>query len=152
MSRENVEVVRRWLEALNRGTEEALASLPEFCEPDFDYYPVRKFLEATPCHGLDEFSQFLARYLDAWRVEWAIQDLIEIGDERVLFRGTLRTEGRGSGVEQEGRLHQCFWLRNGRIFRQEDHLTLRGALHAFGLEGESLEAVGLSEQDAHADS
>jgi ketosteroid isomerase-like protein len=145
MSQENVEIVRHWLEALNRGTEEALASLPEFCDPDIDFYPVRKFPEARPCHGLDEFSRWLARYLDAWRVEWAIQDLIEVGDERVLFRGTLRTEGRGSGMELEGSLHQCFWLRNGRVFRQEDHLTLQGALHALGLEADTLEAAGLSE-------
>jgi hypothetical protein len=152
MSQENVEVVRRWLAALNSGPEEALASLPEFCEPDIDYYPVRKFPEARPCHGIDELSRFLARYLDAWRVEEAIKDLIDVGDERILARVTIRTEGRGSGVELKGDLHQCFWLRHGRFFRQEDHLTLRGALHAFGLDAEALEAVGLSEQDAHADS
>jgi hypothetical protein len=34
----------------------------------------------------------------------------------------------------------------------EDHLTLSRALHALGLEGETLDAVGLSEQDVHADS
>jgi hypothetical protein len=42
-------------------------------------------------------------------------------------------------------MFHCFWLRHGRIFRQEDHLTLPGALHALGLQGETLEAVGLSE-------
>jgi ketosteroid isomerase-like protein len=144
-SQENVEVVRRWLATLNGGFEKALASLPEFCEPDIDYYPLRKFPEARPCHGLDEFSRFFAQYLDAWRIEVAIHDLIEVGDERVLVRETLRTEGRGSGVELEGELYQCFWLRHGRVFRQEDHLTLRGALHAFGLDAETLEAAGLSE-------
>ena len=148
MPQENVEIVRRWLATVSRGTEEALASLPEFCDPDIDYYPVRKFPEATPCHGLDELSRFLAQYLDAWRVESVIQDLIEVGDERVLARGILHTEGRGSGVKLKGVLHQCFWLRNGRVFRQEDHLTLRGALDALGLEGGTLEAVRLSEQDA----
>jgi hypothetical protein len=35
----------------------------------------------------------------------------------------------------------CFWLRHRRIFRQEDHLTLRGALRAFGLSGRTLQAV-----------
>ena len=152
MSQESVEVVRHWLAALNKGTDEALASLPEFCEPDIDYYPVRKFPEARPSHGIDEFSRFFVRYLDAWRFEVAIQDLIDVGNERVLARETIRIEGRGSGMELEGDLHQCFWLRHGRVFRQEDHLTLRGALHAFGLDAETLEAAGLSEQDAHADS
>jgi hypothetical protein len=145
MSQENIEVVGRLLAAVSRGTEDALAYVAELCEPDIDFYPVRKFPEARPCHGLDEYSRFLTRYLDAWRVEWTTKNLIDVGDERVLLRGTLHTEGHGSGMELEGELHQCFWLRHGRVFRQEDHLSLRGALHAFGLEGDTLEAVGLSE-------
>jgi len=50
--------------------------------------------------------------------------------------------GRGSGLNLEGDLYQCFWLRHGRFFRVE---TLSGALHALGLHGETLEAAGLSE-------
>jgi hypothetical protein len=145
MSQENIEVVRRLIAAVKRGTEDALASAAELCEPDIDYYPIRKFPEAKPCHGLDEYSRFLIRYLDAWRVGWADHKLIDVGDERVLLRGTLQTEGHGSGVALEGELHQCFWLRHGRVFRQEDHLTLRGALRAFGLEGDALDSAGLSE-------
>src|SRR5262245_24179639 len=145
MSRENVEVVRRWLAAISEGPEEALVSLREVCEPDIDYYPVRKFPEATPCHGCDELSQFISGYLDAWNAQWAIQDLIDIGDDRVPGRETMRGEGHGSGIKLEGDLYQCYWLRHRRIFRIEDHLTLGGALHALGLHGEALEALGLSE-------
>jgi hypothetical protein len=57
----------------------------------------------------------------------------------------MRAEGRTSGLALEGDLYKCFWLRNGRFFRVEDHLTLAGALHALGLTGDSLEAAGLSE-------
>jgi len=52
----------------------------------------------------------------------------------------------------DGHLYQCYWLRRGRFFRVEDHVTLAGALQALGLDGETLEAAGLSEQGAHADS
>ena len=45
----------------------------------------------------------------------------------------------------EGSLYQCFWLRHGLIFRLEDHLTLKGALYALGLNGETLKAAGLEE-------
>ena len=146
MSQENVEVVRRWLAALSESPEEALATVAEFWDADADYYPVRKFPEAQPCHGLEELSQFVTRYLDAYsRSEWAIQDVTDIGDDRVLVSENLRAEGRGSGVKLEGDLYQCFWLRHGRFFRAEDHLTLSGALHALGLQGETLEAAGLSE-------
>jgi len=145
MSRENVEFVRHWLTALSTSSEEALATVAELWDPDADYYPVRKFPEAQPCHGLEELSHFVTRYLDAYsRSEWTIQDVIEVGDDRVLVCANLRAEGRGSGVRLEGDLYQCFWLRHGRFFRVEDHLTESGALHALGLEGETLEAVGLT--------
>ena len=145
MSQENVEVVRRWLTAMNGGPQAAGESLPEFCEADVDYYPVRKFPEARPCHGLEELSEFVNRYLDALLAEWAIEDMIEVGDDRVFVHETMRTEGRGSGVKLEGDLYQCFWLRHGRIFRIEDHLTLSGALRALGLEGETLKPAGLGD-------
>jgi|SRR5436189_5103720 len=146
MSRENVEVVRRWLAVGSVGPEEARAAVAEFCDADVDYYPVRKFSGALPSHGLDEFSEWLTRWLEAWsQLEWAVKELIEIGDDRVLVCAHMRAEGRGSGVRLEGDIYQCEWLRHGRLFRIEDHLTLSGALHALGFEGATLEAAGLGE-------
>ena len=150
MSHENVEVVRAFFEAWNAGDTDAVV---ELVDADVDYFPSRKLPEARPCHGPEEVLRFMGRYLDAYsRHEWAIQDVIEVGGDRLLVRVNLRVEGRDSGVKLEGDLYHCFWLRDGRFFRVEDHMTLSGALHALGLEGETLEAVGLSEQDAHADS
>jgi hypothetical protein len=85
--------------------------MTEFWESDGDYYPVRKFPEARPCHGREEIAQFYTEY----RATWAL----------------------------EGELYHCFWLRHGRFIRVEDHLTAKGALHALGLSGETLEAAGL---------
>jgi len=87
MSQQNVETVRRWLAATSASSEETLAAIAGFFDPDVGYYPVRKFPEAQPCHGLEESSQFLSRFLDAFsREEWVIQDLIEVGDDRVFAR------------------------------------------------------------------
>jgi hypothetical protein len=66
-----------------------------------------------------------------------------VNDDRVLVHLSLRAEGRESGVKLEGDLYQCVWLRHGGFFRREDHLTLKGALRALGLTGETLEAAGL---------
>jgi hypothetical protein len=146
MSQENLEVVRRWLAVGNVGPEEARAVVAEFCDADVDYYPVRKFVGALPSHGLDEFSEWLTRWLEAWSdLEWAVKELIEVGDDRVLVCANMRGEGRGSGAKLEGDIYQCVWLRHGRLFRIEDHLTLSGALHALGLKGATLEAAGLRE-------
>jgi ketosteroid isomerase-like protein len=144
VSAENVEAVRRWLATLSASPEEIRTAVAELWETEADYYPVRKWPEARPCHDLEEVSQFLVRFADAFsRSEWAIRELIAVGDDRVLACLNLRAEGRGSGIRLEGDVYHCFWVRHGRFFHVEDHLTLSGALHALGLKGETLEAAGL---------
>jgi hypothetical protein len=146
MSQENVEIVRRWFAPLSGGPEQLLAAVSEFWDPVGDYYPVPKFPEARPCHSREEVAQFLVQFGEAFsRSDWAIRWLRAVGDERVLACASLRAEGRGSGINLEGDVYHCFWLRHGRFFRVEDHLTLSGALHALGFEAATLEAAGLSE-------
>ena len=145
MSQENVEIVRRWFAPMGEGAEELLAAVSEFCDAAVDYYPVGKWPEARPCHSREELSRFLVQFGEAFsHSEWAVRWLIAIGDDRVLACANLRAQGRGSGINLEDDIYHCFWLRHGRFFRVEDHLTLSGALHALGLEGETLEAAGLS--------
>ena len=143
MSAENLEIVRRWL--LTHTSEHLDAeAVAEFCDPDVDYYPARKFPEARPCHGREEFGRFLIRFREPWyRFEWEVQEVFDIGDERALAHITLHAEGRESGMNLEGDLYHCYWLRHGRFIRVEDHLTLEGALHALGLKGETLEDAGV---------
>lgn len=146
MSRANVEIVRRWLESLSATPERALESQSEFWDAEADYYPVRKFPEARPCHGMDEISRFLLDLVEAWsRYDYEVHDVFAVGDDRVLACATLRAEGRGSRMTLEGAIYHCVWLRHERFFRLEDHLTVRGALHALGLAGETLEDVGFRE-------
>ena len=149
MSQENVEIVRSFIEAYSSSdlapSDWGRLASAHF-EPDADYYPVRKFPEARPCHGIEEIDRFLADYRDAWdRYEFVVKKLIPVGDDRVLVHTAIRAEGRESGVKLDGDLYQCLWLRHGRFFRWEDHLSVKGALHALGLRGATLEGAGLSE-------
>ena len=50
--------------------------------------------------------------------------------------------GKGSAAEGETPVQIAFWLRAGKVFR----------IKTFSDRRDALEAVGLSEQDAHADS
>lgn len=139
--------MRRWFEALGGDKEQVLAAVAELWDADADYYPVRKFPEARPCHGPEELAQFLIPFLEAYsRSGWEIHEVIPVGEDRVLVCSSLRAEGRESGISLEGDVYHCGWLRHGRFFRFEDHLTLKGALHALGLQGETLEAAGLRGQ------
>ena len=55
MSDENVKIVRDSFVAFNRGDLDAFLG---FWESDGDYYPVRGFPEARPCHGREEIADF----------------------------------------------------------------------------------------------
>jgi hypothetical protein len=145
MSRENVEVVRRFLDQYSSATD-TLRLVADFWEPEADYYPVRKFPEARPCHGVEEIARFLTAYRDAWeRYEMEVKKLIPVSDDRVLLHSALLAEGRESGVKLEGDLYQCFWLRHGRFLRVEDNLTHKGAHRPHGHSAQAHEAVGQSE-------
>jgi ketosteroid isomerase-like protein len=138
-----VEVVRRYIEEFaNR--DELPSIVHRFWDTDADYYPVRKFPEAVPRHGREEVARFIVEFRKTWdRFEMPIKELIPVGDDRVLAITTQRAVGPTSGISLEGDLYCCAWLRHGLIFRWEDHLTLAGALHAFGFQGDTLKAVGL---------
>jgi len=141
---ENETAVRRWHTAISASAEDAVAAISELMEPDIDYYPVRKFPEARPCHGRDDLARFLVGYLESWSLsDWKVNELFEVGDDRVLVCAELVAEGQGSGIRLEGDLYHCYWLRHARFLRIEDHLTLMGALYALGLEGDTIEAAGL---------
>jgi hypothetical protein len=137
VSRQNVEIVRRVIEE---------RSVTELWDPDSDYYPVRKFPEAQPRHGPEECARFMEQFRETWgRFENPIKRLLPVSDDRVLAVTTIRAEGPGSRVKVEGDLYYCVWLRHGVVLRWEDHLTLKGALYALGLHGETLKAAGLEE-------
>ena len=92
--------------------------------------------------GLDGLRAFL---LD-WTAPWATYRLenekaIDLG-ERVLMLNRDRGLREEEHQEVEGRIAAVFTIRDGKVVRIDAYTT-----HA-----EALEAVGLSEQDAHADS
>jgi hypothetical protein len=148
MSQENVEVVRRYLANPPAGDltlEEVIEWLAGFWESDGDYYPVRKFPEARPCHGREEIARFFTEYRAAWDYGYVVKDAKAVGEDRVLVHARISAEGTASGVRLEGDIYHCFWLRHRRFIRCEDHLTAKGAFQALGLSGAALEAAGLSE-------
>jgi hypothetical protein len=145
MSEENVEVVRRYFGIPLHEDSELPARIASFWESDGDYYPVRRFPEARPCHGREEIAAFLTEFRAAWDgYRLVLKDARGISDDRVFVHGRIEAEGRASGVKLEGDIYYCCWLRHGRFIRVEDHLTAKGALHALGVTGETLAAAGLS--------
>ena len=145
MSQENVEVVRRILEEDEDGLfDRDWERILDFWDPRGDYYPVEDFPESRPCHGAEEIARFFNEFQQAWDdYRLRIRAITPVHDDRVLAHVSLTTEGRESGLNLQVELFLCFWLRHGRVFRQEDYFTLPRALRALGLSGVTLETAGL---------
>jgi uncharacterized protein len=138
MSQENVEVVRAGFAAWNAGDMDALREL-------FDHDVIMRALEGWPEPGPWVGREAVMRQWEQNRQTWdadtsePISEFIDAAD-RVVVRAIWHGAGRGPQANME--FTHVYTLRNGRIVFVEyfwDH-------------GEALETLGLSEQDAHADS
>ena len=132
MSEENVEIVRRVLEAWNRSDFDTGLAL---CDPNVVIDRSRSLLDARVYRGLDE----VARFTDDWRATWAsthweIDEFIDAGDDVVVL-GRFQGIGVNSGAPVDATFAQVMTVRDGKL--------VRGVL--FQSRAEALEAAGLSE-------
>jgi ketosteroid isomerase-like protein len=130
MSEENVEVVRRCLDAYSAGDNEA--SLAAF-DPDvvFDQ-SIRP--DGGVFHGPDGIAEAMRTWTGAfedWRLQ--VEEIIDAGD-RVLVIATQFGRGKGSGVETEQRDFSVYTVRNGKIVHLKAFLDRQEALEAAGLQ------------------
>jgi ketosteroid isomerase-like protein len=137
MSQENVEIVRTSFEAWNTRDMDAFR---ELLHPDVVQWQPEGWPEPGPYAGREAVMRQLEQFRDTWDADAliAIGDLIDAGDRVVA---TFSWHGAGHGPEAKFEVTGVWTLRRGRIFSTE----------LFRDRVEALEAVGLSEQDAHAD-
>jgi ketosteroid isomerase-like protein len=133
-----VEIVRSIVEALNVGDMTALRAL---YDSDAVVRPPEGWPEPGPWVGVDavvrQFQQMIKTW-DANELE-PLSDPVDAAD-RVVVR--LAWHGAGQGPEANFEFTVVYTLRKGRVVYQE----------TFWNHAEALEAVGLSEKEAHADS
>jgi ketosteroid isomerase-like protein len=134
MSEENVEIVRRWIEAFNRGGVDMAA---HFVDSDVEWTTTGLYIEAGTYRG----HEGVLRYLDALAAEFEDfrsepEELIDAGDQVVV---PVRITGRGrqSGAPVDLAFTMVVSLRNGRIFRIRNFPEKAEALEAAGLGGSS---------------
>jgi len=112
MPNENVDIVRRAHEALNRGNIDALVAL---CHEGFRLDMSDRIFNPAVYEGHDGIRQFYAEVRDVWEIYvWVPEQLIEAGSDVVaLLRSTGR--GRESGVEVERETAIVWSLRERRL-------------------------------------
>ena len=132
MSQENVEIVRRYYEATNKGEHDSVA---ELMAPDIELDASRRRIEPGVWRGREEVLEAARKVRDAWQsLSVEPEELIPVGDRVVaLVLNTAR--GKASGAAVESRTGQVWTVRDGKLVRFE----------YFGTPEEALEAVGLAE-------
>jgi ketosteroid isomerase-like protein len=143
MSQENVEVVRRVYEAAARGDTAAVFAL---YDPDIEWDASRTsrgVMTGRVVHGRDALLKWLREWYEVWEtIDDDLEGLIEANDDTIISIMVQRGRGRASGVEVEDRLATVWTISEGKVTR----------VVWFPTEEEARQAVGLSQQDAHADS
>jgi ketosteroid isomerase-like protein len=143
MSQENVEVVERLFDAAARRDSAAVFDI-------YDAYIVwdasrteRGAMTGKVVLGREALLKWLREWYEPWEtVDDILGHLVDAGQQRVVSSMIQRGRGRTSGVEVAEELGTVWTIQDGKIIRAV----------WFPSRAEALEAVGLSEQDAHADS
>lgn len=134
MSQDNSEVVRRVIDAHQRGD---FASVFAAYDPAIEWHiaslPLAPGFEPV-YHGHDGIRAFWRVWFAAWEtVGFEYEEFIDAGDTVVAIL-SQRMRGRTSGVELEWSSYAQVWtVREGKIVRVEFFLTRDEALDAAGL-------------------
>ncbi len=132
MSEENVELVKRSVEAYRRGDIDAfLEGVGD--DVEFDFSGVRGPYRGI-YRGREGARAILTTFMEAWEsITWLSTEYIDAG-EQVVLATRARFHGRGSGVEVEGGgMGAVYTLRQGTIVRYEQFQSKAEALEAAGL-------------------
>jgi len=133
MSQENVETVRRALDAIN-GRDRAgwLAQ----CDPDVENLPPRDWPESDPTRGSGSVFDFFVGAQEAWEQgssPYEYIELIDVGNDKVLGQMSAEMRGKASGAAVAWSYWQVGTFRNGKVIRIEWFADRQEALQAAGL-------------------
>ena len=132
----NLELVRSIFRAWERGDFSSVS----WAHPELEWVTVDGPAPGrwTGVAGMAEASRDWINTWEHYHVK--AREYRELDAERVLVLFNYGGRGKGSGIEVSARMCVVVTLRDGLVWRLHDYLDLQKAL----------QAVGLSEQDAHA--
>ena len=135
MSQENVEAVRRALDAYQRDDFDSwLATI----DPAIEWQAVAIDRVAEGAEGVYRGHEGMRRLWHFLRIEFDVeaesQELRDVGDDRVVFLGRFRIRGPSSGIVFESPVGYIFTVRDGKLVGAVDYLSHEEALKAVGLQ------------------
>jgi ketosteroid isomerase-like protein len=132
----NVEVVRRAIDAMNRGVDKNQRAelFAELMTPDFEWLPAMPgAVEGVTYRGREAVETYFDESAEIWEeFQTVIEEFRDLGD-RVLTLGHMAGRGAGSGLQIDTPLGQVIDFRDGKISRVHNYLDQGKALRAAGL-------------------
>jgi ketosteroid isomerase-like protein len=132
MSEENVEVVRNSLRAFADGGLDALA---EFWDADIDWRAAEGAIDDVgEMHGPVAVRRYVQDWIDTFDdFSVVVEELRDVGDDRVLSIQRIKGRAKLSGTETDLRFAVVSTVRDGKVVRGREYLSLEDALAAVGL-------------------
>jgi len=132
MSQENVEIVRRGLEAFSRGN---LGAIFAACDPGIELEVSDAYFDAPHRYrgheGMRELFAAQAEVFDPFRLE--PEEFLDAGDQ-VVVMARAGGRARASGVEVMGRFGHLWRVRGEKIVHFKEFKDPNQALEAAGLQ------------------
>jgi ketosteroid isomerase-like protein len=137
MSHENVEVVHRFIGALEtaQSSDDWQPVLAEL-NTDVEIDDLDISLDTEHYRGHDRFRRWIGVWNEAWE-SWRVEKLEvrPVGEDRVIALFLMLVKGKGSGIELSRRDALVCTLRSGKIAEMGYYNDQQQALEAVGLAG-----------------
>jgi ketosteroid isomerase-like protein len=133
MSEENVALARKAIDALNRRDYDALVA---FLSPDVVWEALEGISGIGELYrgraGAREWIALMSENTEGG-FHTEIEQMADLGDDRVFIAVVLKARRRGSGLPFEYRTWQIVWFAEGLITRRQVFWTRANALKTAGL-------------------
>ncbi len=133
MSQENVEVVRRIVDAWSRRDLDALLTL---IHEEGEWHPalIPGGLEGTVYRGPRGMRSYWREVDEVWaELSWEADEISDVGEGRVLVLGHFHAVGHESGVPIDQPMSVLFTIEGGKVRLGRGFTTRERALEAAGL-------------------
>ncbi|MFI5121604.1 MAG: nuclear transport factor 2 family protein [Vicinamibacteria bacterium] len=131
MSQENVEIVRRFIDAWSDHDRAAMAN---YLHPDAVFHSAITNVVGETFRGRDQILGVFDRWEEEWsEIRWEVDEYIDVDDFRVVTLHRVIATGRASGIETVRELGGLIEIRDGLVVSQWIYLDRKDALEAAGL-------------------
>ena len=132
MSQENVEIVRRFIDAWSAHDREEML---RYLHPDAVFHSAITNVVGETFEGPDQIVAVFDRWDEEWsEIYWEVDEFVDVDETRVVTLHRVFATGRITGIQTIRELGGVLELRDGLVISQWIYLDRAEALAAAGVE------------------